>query len=303
MTKPKTAAKAPLNKARLRRDAMAWLLMLPTLLLFAFYVWEPLLETVRMSFYNVKGVTLQEFVGFANYRKVFNDPTFPKAVRGSVLYTVWSLVIGFCIPIIVAALITETAHLKSVFRIGVYFPNIIPSIASLIILTYFFGSGTNGVLNILLAKLGVGPLPWLNSAVWVIPLIVIAMTWKSAGSTALIYMAGIAGINAELYEAATIDGANPFQRFLHITLPSILSLSKTMLIMQVIAVFQILYEPLMMTNGDPNGASTSLMLMVYNYAFQEMKYAQAAALSVLVCIVLVILSGLYFKVAKSGDEN
>lgn len=295
--------KSKISRVSRKKDLAAWLLMLPSLALFAFFVWEPLLETVHMSFYKVKGVTLENFVGLKNYLTVLKHPVFAKALPNTIMYTVWSLVIGFFVPILIAALITETVHLKGLFRVGVYFPNIIPGIAALLILTYFFGSGDTGVLNILLNKIGLGPLPWLTNARWTIPLIVLAMTWKSAGSTALIYMAGIAGINPEMYEAATLDGANPLQRFFFITLPCIFNLGKTMLIMQIIAVFQILYEPLMMTNGGPNNASISLMQLVYRFAFEEYKYAQAAALSVMICLILIVLTAVYFKVAKTTDNE
>jgi multiple sugar transport system permease protein len=129
------------------------------------------------------------------------------------------------------------------------------------------------------------------------------LTWKAAGSTALIYMAAISNINQELYEAATIDGASPVKRFIHIILPSILSLGKTLLILQIIAVFQILYEPLVMTNGGPNNASISIMQLVYKYAFEDYNYPMAAALSVMICIVLVALTVVYFKITKNVDKN
>ena len=128
------------------------------------------------------------------------------------------------------------------------------------------------------------------------------MTWKSAGSTALIYMASISGISADLYEAATIDGASIWQRIRHITLPSINGLARTLLIMQVISVFQILYEPMVLKNGGPNNASISLMMLVYRFAFRDSDFSGAAALSVMICIILIILSGLYMKVAKKKEE-
>lgn len=111
------------------------------------------------------------------------------------------------VPIILAIFISETVRGKSFFRFAVYFPNMIPGMAVSLLWVYFFKPGPTGVLNILLSKCGIEPQVWLNNAALVIPLIIIAMTWKSAGSTSLIYMAGISGINPEYYEAAAIDGA------------------------------------------------------------------------------------------------
>ena len=144
---------------------------------------------------------------------------------------------------------------------------------------------------------------WLQNSKWIIPYIIIAMTWKGAGSTALIYMAGISSINADLYEAATIDGAGIFQRVIHITLPQIFSLAKTMLILQIISVFQILYEPLIITNGGPNNASISILMLVYKRAFEYYNFSEASALSVIICIILIILSAIYSILTRSKDES
>lgn len=286
-----------------KKNMVGWLVMLPAIVLFTFYVWQPLLSSIRLSLYSAKGITLIDFVGLDNYRSVLRNPDFSAAFLNTFKYIAWSLGLGFIVPILMAVLISETLRLKSFFRVGVYFPNMIPGMATVIIWTYFFSPGGNGVLNILLGKIGMDPFAWLNNSNWTIPLIIITLTWKSAGSTALIYMASISGISSDLYEAATIDGAGIWSRIRHISLPSIFSLGKTLLILQVIAVFQILYEPLVMTGGGPNNASISIMQLVYTYAFRDFKYPQAAALSVMICIVLILISGLYMFVTREKKED
>lgn len=301
--KKKTAAGPRLKgHGRVRADLAAWCLMLPSLILFAFFVWLPLLDTVRMSFYSVKGTALVDFVGFENYKKLMVQPAYQIAWGNTVKYTVCSLFVGLCVPVIIAALITEAAHFQGFFRIAAYYPNVIPSIAAVLIFTFFFGAGSSGVLNILLGRIGVAPVAFLTDEKWVIFWIVVAMTWKAAGSTALVYMSSISSISPELYEAATIDGAKPIQRFFSITIPTILKTGKTMLILQILAVFQILYEPMMMTHGGPNNASISIMELVYELAFTQMKMSQAAALSVEVCVVLIFLTAIYFAVTRRADD-
>lgn len=285
-----------------KSDTIGWLVMLPTLVLFTFFVWEPLLENIRISLYSAKGYELLEFVGLKNYIKVIQAPKFFQVVKNTFSYTLWSLVIGFIVPIIMGILISETTHLKGLFRTGVYFPNIVPGLATVWIWSYFFIPGSTGVLNIILSKLGIDPQIWLTNPKWTIPLIILTLTWKSAGSTALIYMANISGISPDLYEAATIDGAGIWQRIRHITLPSIFGIAKTMLILQIISVFQIMYEPMVMTNGGPNGASESLMMRMYQYAFRDYNFPMASALSVMICIILIILSGIYMKLTKNKEE-
>ena len=286
-----------------KRNLTAWMLMIPSLILFAFFVWGPLLETVRMSFYETKGVNLGKFVGLKNYQKLLVQPAYQIAWKNTVKYTICSLFVGLAVPVIIASLITEVTHFRGFFRIATYYPNVIPSIAAVMIFTFFFGTGNSGVLNILLSKIGAGPVNFLTNEKTVIFWIVVAMTWKAAGSTALVYMSSISGISPDLYEAATIDGASPLRRYFTITIPTVLKTGKTMLILQILAVFQILYEPMMMTNGGPNNASISIMELVYDLAFSQMKFSQAAALSVEVCLILIVLTVVYYAVADRADRD
>lgn len=285
-----------------KRDLLGWLVMLPTLILFAFFVWEPLGENIRLSFCKTKMYEVVGSAGLDNYISVIKDVDFMAAFKNTFAYTFWSLVIGFVVPIIMGILISETVRGKSLFRIGVYFPNIMPSLATIWIWSYFLRPGETGVLNIILGWFGVEPQVWLNDPKWTIPLIIITMTWKSAGATALIYMASISGISPDLYEAATIDGAGIWQRIRHITIPSVKGIAKTMLIMQIISVFQILYEPMIYKNGGPNNASISLMMLMYRYGYRDYNIGMASALSVIISLILIVLSGIYMK-ATAKKEN
>jgi multiple sugar transport system permease protein len=288
-------------RAKYGKDVIAWCIMLPSLALFVFYVWLPLVQSIRLSVYETQGMRPINFVGLANFKAVFEHPDFWPAVRNTFLYTLWSLVIGFLIPIVLAVLIQEMVHGKSAFRVAIYLPNIVPGLATVFLWRYLFKSGDNGGLNMLLSAVGLPGGVWLSNASLAIPVIVVAMTWKGAGATALIYLAGLQGINPELYEAAIIDGANVRQRIAHITVPQIYNLGRTLLILQVIAVFQVLYEPLVMTNGGPNNASISLMQLVFRYAFDKFDYPKAAAVSVIISVALVTLTLIYNKVNKPRD--
>ncbi len=286
-----------------KRDLMSWLIMLPGIILFAFFVWAPLIENIRLSVYSLKGLKIQEFVGLENYIAVVNHPDFTAAFKNTFLYIAWSLIIGFLVPIMVAILICETTRLKGFFKAAAYFPSMIPGLAVTLIGSFFFAGGNNGVINILIGKIGLAPQAWLSHGMWTIPIICILCTWRGFGGTALIYMAAISGINPELYEAATIDGAGIVRRITHIIVPSLKSIAKSMLLLQIIAVFQIMYEPMILTNGGPNNASISVMLLVYNYAFGRYDFSKAAALSVMMSLVLILLSVFYSKMTKEKQEG
>lgn len=283
-----------LSGAKTAECAKAWLIMLPSLVLMTFFVWEPLFESVRMSLYKTRNVELIRFIGFDNYISVMKKDDFLQALVNTFSYTFWSLLIGFLLPIVLAILIGETRRSKGFFRTVAYLPNMLPGLAVVILWSSFFSGGQTGVLNILLSAFDIPAQTYLTRAEWVIPIIIMIATWKGAGATALIYMASIAGISPELYEAATIDGAGVWQRILHIMLPAIRKLTGTLLILQIISVFQIMYEPMVLTKGGPDNASLSLMQLMWQYAFGgAMNYGKASAVAVIVTIILLIMTAIY----------
>ena len=272
----------------------SWLIMLPGLVLMTFFVWEPLLESVRMSLYKTENVELVEFIGLKNFISVIGKTNFTQALINTFSYTFWSLIIGFLLPIVLAMLIGETVRGKGFFRTAAYLPNMLPGLAVIILWSAFFSGGESGVLNILLSKIGIPKQTYLTEANLVIPIIITVATWKGAGATALIYMAAMASVNTELYEAAAIDGANVWQRVIHILLPSIKKLAGTLLILQIISVFQIMYEPMVLTKGGPDNASLSLMQLMWQYAFGgSMDYGKASAVAVIVTAILLVMTAIY----------
>jgi multiple sugar transport system permease protein len=288
--------------ASLRRNISGWLIMLPSVILFLFFVWEPLLESVRLSLYRTEGMKLVGFVGIRNYIDVFEHPDFWPAMRNTFYYTLWSLVIGFFAPMILAILVNETRRGRSLFKVGIYLPNIVPGMAMVLMWGFIFKPGRAGILNVLLSWVGVPPQPWLTDPHLTIPLIVATLTWQGAGATALLYIAGLQGIDPELYDAAIMDGAGIWRRLRCITLPNLYNLARTLLILQIISVFQILYQPLVMTNGGPNNASISIMQLVFRYAFEKYDYPKAGAVSVIISLVLALLTVAYAKLSKEKDS-
>ena len=289
--------------AKLRANLQSWLIMLPGLILMTFFVWEPLFESIRMSLYKTRNVELVRFAGLDNFISVTGKDDFLQALQNTFSYTFWSLLIGFLLPMVIAMLIGETTRGKSFFRMAVYLPNMLPGLAVIILWSAFFSGEKSGVLNILLGRLGIPAQSYLTRAEWVIPVIIVIATWKGAGATALIYMAGMSSISPELYEAAAIDGASVPQRILHILLPSIRKLAGTLLILQIISVFQIMYEPMVLTKGGPDNASLSLMQLMWQYAFGgSMNYGKASAVAVIVTLILLVMTAIYsFLNRKESD--
>jgi multiple sugar transport system permease protein len=162
-----------------------------------------------------------------------------------------------------------------------------------------------GLLNGLLGLVGIGKQLWYQAPATAIQSLVVVTTWANAGGTMLIYLAALQSIPAELYEAAELDGASIARRIWHVTLPQIRGVMLIMLILQIIATVQIFTEPFTLTNGGPVNATTTVMLLIYNYAFQNADLGSASALSVILFLVLVTFSLGYFAITRriwSGGE-
>ncbi len=284
-----------------KKELGAWLIMLPSILLFLFFIWIPLLSNISLSFYDTIGYTKHSFVGLEKYREVLADPIFLKALVNTAKYTFWSVIIGFAIPIILALLLSEVIHLKGFFRTALYFPNIVPGLAAVIMWKFLMDPDPAGVLNSILNSGGISPLPWLNSQALVIPLIVLTMTWKGAGATTLIYLAVLQSIDNTYYEVARLEGASVWQRIRFLTLPYLLPTIRMLFILQIISVAKVFYEPLVMTGGGPNYASISLLQLIYHYIFKMGDVSKAAALGVIVAIILFTLTAIYLRISKKSS--
>ncbi len=284
-----------------RKDLGAWIFLVPSLILFLLMVWEPLLSTIRMAFYQTRGFELVEFVGLDNFERVLTNSQFLKTLKNTVMYVIWSLIIGYLFPFVVAVMVNEMVHAKSAFRFFCYFPAMVPGMAAALMWRFLYDPSEGGILNALLGLFNIGPSQWLQNPELVIPLIIVAATWKGFGGTMLIYLASLQGISRELYEAASIDGAGFFTKLRYIQFPEMKGLMLLMAIRQTIGVFQIMQEPLAMTAGGPNNASTTLMLSAYNYAFKYFEIGRAMAVGTITFLILAVLTVIYQVFSRKVD--
>lgn len=290
-------------KPIIKRNILAWLLILPSILLFVFFVWLPIGKNIVLSFFN--NYTYSEFVGLANYKSVIIDEAvFGKAVLNTFLYILWSIVIGYFTPLIIGFLLSEVIHAKGFFRVAIYIPCMISGIAVSFLFLNLYGDENYSLLNIITQAFGADPHAWAGSSKLIIPLIVLAMTWRGAGGTALIYLSNFQAIDTSLYEASRIDGVTGLKRFINITMPMMKSTLLTLLVLQIISVFQVFYEPLVIGKmGGPNSGSMSLMLLSYKYAMIDIEPAKGAAVSVLLALIIIIFTLGYFILEKKLNKE
>ncbi|MBR1846414.1 MAG: sugar ABC transporter permease [Bacilli bacterium] len=284
----------------LKRNLFGWALMLVPLSLFAFFVWVPMIRNFILSFQD--NYFDQNFVGFANFQAIFADPAFSKAVGNTFLYILFSILIGYLVPVLLGFLLSEVFHFSGIFRVLLYLPGMISGIAVVFLFSTMYGDSSTDLFNVILKAFGGEAHPWKGSTDWIIPLIVLAMTWRGAGSTALIYLSSFQSIDESMYEAARMDGATPWQRFLRITIPSLKATLITLFVLQIISVFQVFYEPLVIgPKGGPLNSSMSLLLLSYLYAFEDFEHGKSAATAMVLVLIIAVFTLAYRLLLRALD--
>jgi multiple sugar transport system permease protein len=279
----------------------AYLFLAPALIIFAVFAWFPIVKTVIFSFQNVSLNGTSTFVGFNNFERMLIDPAFTVAWRNSFLFATLSILMGFLIPIIVSIMVNEMRLAQGFFRLVYFLPTVIPITVTLLIWRLIYKPDNNGFLNAALALIGGHPQSWLQDPLLVRESIIVLLTWANFGSTLLIYLAALQDVPSEHYEAAEIEGANPFQRIVYITFPSLYPTMITTFILQVIAVVQIFTEPFLLTKGGPGNATLTPVLVIYNKAFLQNAFGPASAWSLSLIIILGLFSAVYLRITRRAD--
>ena len=299
------ARKKMKRKSQFRNDLDAWILFLPSLAVLYLLIWRPTVLGAVWSFFKMNAYTPAGFCGLDNFRKVITHTQFLPTLWNTVQYVLWSLILGYLPPVLIAVLVNEMVHFKSGFRITIYLPAIVPGIAAMLMWYYIYYPDQTGLLNIVLNKMGMESFGWLNNPTFVIPGIMIYSTWKGFAGTMLLYYAAVQGTSVELYEAALIDGAGTWKRAWHVTRPALEGILLLNLVNQIIGVFQIMEQPLAMTGGGPNGASISLGYQLYQYGFNSggKGTGQAMALSLVMFLILIVFTIFYLWLNKRVEDR
>lgn len=275
-----------------RKQGLAYLFLLPALVIFTLVTWYPIVNTILFSFQKVNAGGFQGWVGLANYTRMFGNPVFYIAWKNTLLYVALSLLMGAMVPIVLALMINEMRGLTTFFQIIVYLPTLIPIAVGLLVWRQIYAP-EGGILNELLIRLDLPPQLWLQNADLAKPALIVIMTWVGAGGSTLLYLYALREIPTELFEAAELDGFSVLDRILYIALPLLRHRIEIMLVLQIIIVAQVFTEPFMLTNGGPANSTTSPVLEIYNAAFTRTDFGLASAWGVSMLAALSIFSILY----------
>jgi ABC-type sugar transport system permease subunit len=279
---------------------LAWLLVLPAVSIIVFVSFFPLLWTVWDSFH-LHDLRMpwrgRPFIWFANYTEALTAARFWEAVAHTTFFTLLSVTTEIIVGLLLALMLHHSYHGRGLVRAAVLLPWAIPTVVTALVWRFMFES-PSGIVNAVLRDLGLGsePMVWFihTTAVWV-P-VILADVWKTTPFVALLLLAGLQNIDPSLYEAARVDGARPWQQFLHITLPLLQPALLVALIFRTLDAFRVFDLIYVLTGGGPGTATEPIALYTFNVLFQNLRFGFGAALSVLIFLITFTFALMYIRV-------
>jgi len=294
--------------ARTRRWAVGYLFVLPIALFFAVFVAFPFLRSFYLSLTEWSGFTSPRFIGLRNFQSLADDPVFWKALRTTIIYTAVTTILQTTLPMLLAVFINIGWRGGVVFRTLLFIPVIVSFVVTALLWQLIYDPNF-GTLNQVLRAVGLDALahPWLADPMTVVPAIMLVSLWQSLGFYMLIFLAGLQGIDPNLYEAARIDGAGARQEFLKITVPMLRTVTAVVVLLNLINGFNTFDVIYVMTGGGPNRASEVLGTYLYKLAFgtesgATPSFGYATAISMIVFALCVAAAVVQLRISRRARD-
>ena len=288
-----------------RRWRAGLLFLLPSLALYLVFVVNPFFQSLYFSLTDWNGASkVKEFVGLANYRELFADELFWQAFRHNIVWVILGTAIPLALGMLLAHLMWSKPRGFTLFRTVFFLPHILLSTVIGIIWAWMynpiFGIFNKGLDAVGLKEVSRG---WLGDPDWALIAVLIAAVWATIGFVFVILLAGLQNVSRDLLEAATIDGANGWQRFRDVTIPemaNVLNVVTALLLIGGFSVFDLVY---VMTGGGPNNASQTLATYTYEQAFAQNRVGYGSALSLVMTILALVTSFIFIRLRERGQEE
>jgi multiple sugar transport system permease protein len=267
----------PRFRRRRLRVLVPWLFLAPALVLFSYFKILPMLQGVKMSFYDVRPYLGDRYVGWSNYVEATTQPLFTQAIWQTVILalgtTVGSILLGFLLAILVEG---QARHLWLV-RTAAFLPVVTTMAVVAEVWRMLYYPDHSGALNTLLGWIGLGPEPFLASRHQALTSVMVVGIWRGAPYDMMIFLAGLATVDRNLYESAAVDGAVRWRRFVHVTLPALRPVITILCILAALRGLRSFTEVFLLTNGAPSGSTEVVMTLIYKLGLEQGKLGVAAA--------------------------
>ena len=233
------------------------------------------------------------YVWFENYASIFDSSGFTKAVNVTLLFALYTVIPSMVIGLLLALLFQKSFAGRSIYRALLFSPWVTPTVAVSIVWIWLFNVD-NGLLNRLLAVVGLPESKWLSSRDTALISVSIVTVWKSLGYTMIFYASALEKVPQQLYEAASMDGANRWNQFVHVTFPGISPTTFFLMVMMTITSLQAYDQIQILTQGGPAGSTRTLLYLYYQYAFEKYRMGEATAIAAVLMLITIGLSILQF---------
>lgn len=283
-----------MNK-RLKKNMVAISFIAPNFIGFCFFTLVPVAFSFILGFMEWNGVGNMRFVGVRNFIRLSQDPVFYISLKNTVLFTLGTVPLIIVFSLALAILLNQKIKARNFFRTVCFFPYVASLVAVAAVWNFLF-SPAMGPVNQILAGLGVDSLPkWAAGKDTALLTVILFNVWKNVGYYMVIYLAGLQGVNQELYEAAGIDGASSWQKFRHITVPQLAPTTFFVSVMVTISAFKVYDQIYMITQGGPGNSTMVLVYEIYNEAFVGApEYGYASAISMVLFLLVLAITLIQF---------
>ena len=291
------------RRARWAGHASAWLWLVPALILFAVFKFVPMARAISMSFKEVRPYLGDRWVGLDNYRAILGDDAFRAAAGHTVVLAVGETVGSIVVGLLLALLLEGTARHLWFVRTAVFLPTVTAMAVVAALWRVIYYPAPDGALNSVLGWVGLGPGQYLDSphtSLWSVMAVGI---WRGAPYDMMIFIAGLAGVDRTLYEAAAADGAGPLRRLWHVAFPAMRPVFTIVVTLAAIRGLRVFTEIFLLTNGGPNGSTEVVMTLVYKLGLERNELGIASAGSMLLLVATIVLTLLVQLLRRRGDQK
>ncbi len=281
-------------KDREHEGLAAGLFLLPNLIGFLIFTAIPVGAAFVLAFYDYDLLLGASWAGLENFREMFTvDRVFRAALFNTVYFTAVSVPLSVVLGLATAILVNQALRGVVIFRSIFLLPYVTVTVALSLVWKWLYLPDI-GLINSVLGAVGIDGPAWLTSQIWAMPALILMSVWKGFGYNMVIFLAGLQGIPDHLYDAAKVDGATAWRRFLNVTLPLLSPTTFFVVVISVISSFQVFDQALIMTNGGPGTATTTLVLYIYQKGFQSFDMGYAAAVALVLFAVIFVFTVVQF---------
>ncbi len=291
-----TSKRSGLVSLRQHEERIAFLFLTPWLIGFVAFTAFPIVASLFLSLTEYPILHSPEFVGFRNYVQMASgDPLFWQSLKVTTIYTVAIVPLQLVTAYALAILLNQTVRGLSVFRTVFFLPAVTPAVATALMWMWVFHPEI-GLANSALAGIGIEGPKWLASTEWALPTFIIISLWGIGGGM-VIYLAGLQSVPTSLYEAAELDGAGAWARFIHVTLPMTSPVILFVTVTSMIGSFQVFTAAFVMTDGGPVNSTLFFVLHLYNHGWRFLQMGYASALAWVLFIIILALTLLLLRLS------